>query len=95
MIILLKLGTRQGDPLGGVLFVMVYLHILHPIVATHPTCGFPSLADDTHIIGLASNVVLVFFMILRGIFNIGVFSVVNKACSLVSTGVGPLYITSS
>jgi hypothetical protein len=45
-----------GDPLGGVLFALIHLHALCPIVVTHPTCVFPSLVDDTHIVGLASNV---------------------------------------
>jgi hypothetical protein len=34
------------------------------------------------------------FMILVGVFNIMVFSVSNEMCSLVSTKVGPFYITS-
>jgi hypothetical protein len=36
-----------------------------------------------------------FFTIVRGIFNIGDFSAANEVCSLISTGVGPLYIISS
>ncbi len=31
-----------------------------PIATTHPTCVFPSLVDDIHIIGPTLNVVLVF-----------------------------------
>jgi len=53
-----ELGTRQGDPLGRMLFVLAHLHVFHPIAATHATCVFPFLVDDTHIIGPTSNVVL-------------------------------------
>jgi hypothetical protein len=45
-----------GGPLGGVLFTLVHFHTPRPIAATHPTCVFPSLAYDTHIIGLALDV---------------------------------------
>ncbi len=55
-----KLGTQQGDPLVGVLFVLVHLFVLRPIAITHPICVFPVLVDDTHIVGLTSYVVFVF-----------------------------------
>jgi hypothetical protein len=32
-----------------------------PIATTHLTCVFPSLVDDTHIIGPTLNVVLCFY----------------------------------
>jgi len=51
-----NLVQNGGGPLGGVLFTLVHFHDLHPIVATHPTCVFPSLAYDTHIIGLTLDV---------------------------------------
>jgi len=50
----------RGDLLGGVLFALVHLCILHPIATTHPTYVFPSLTNDTHIVGLASNMVPIF-----------------------------------
>jgi hypothetical protein len=36
-----------------------------------------------------------FFTIVVGVFNLKAFSATNKMCSLVSIGVGPLYIISS
>ncbi len=45
------------------MFTLVHLCVLHPILVTHPTCVFPSLANDKHIIGLASNVLLVFLQL--------------------------------
>ncbi len=45
------------------LFALTYLHVLLPTATTHPTCVFLSLATDTHIIGLASNVLFVFLQL--------------------------------
>ncbi len=42
------------------LFVLTQFHVFRPIATTHPTCVFPSLADDTHIEGPTSNVVPMF-----------------------------------
>jgi hypothetical protein len=53
------------------------------------------LVGDTHIIGFTLDVVLVFFMITTRVFNIETFYVINEMCSLVSIGVGALYITFS
>ncbi len=49
-----------GDPLGGVLFALTHLHTFCPIAIVHPTCVFLSLVDDTHIIGLPSDVLPIF-----------------------------------
>jgi hypothetical protein len=46
--------------MGESLFVLAHLRVICPIVATHPCCIFPSLVDDTHIIGLALYVVPTF-----------------------------------
>ncbi|KAL2612370.1 hypothetical protein R1flu_024062 [Riccia fluitans] len=44
-------GTCQGDPLGGALFALAHLCALRTMALEHPLCLFPSLADDTHIVG--------------------------------------------
>ncbi|KAL2634830.1 hypothetical protein R1flu_006309 [Riccia fluitans] len=44
-------GTHQGDPLGGALFALAHLRALRTTASEHPLCLFPSLADDTHIVG--------------------------------------------
>ncbi len=64
-----------------------------PYTTTHHICVFILLVDDTHIIGFTLDVVFVFFMITTWVFSIETFNVVNEMCSLVSIGVGPLYIT--
>ncbi len=77
------------------MFVLIHFRVLHPTIATHPTYVFPSLVDDMPIVRLASYVVLIFLMIVVRVFNIRALNVANKVCSLVSTRVGLLYITSS
>jgi hypothetical protein len=47
--------------MGGMLFTLAHLHVLCPITTTHLTCVFLSLANDMHIVGLASNMVHVFY----------------------------------
>ena len=50
-------NTRQGDPLGGVLFALDHLHAT---AAAIPNCAFPSFDDDTHIVGPPARVVEAF-----------------------------------
>jgi hypothetical protein len=50
------MGTCQGDPLGGALFVLAHFRALHFIVSHFTSCLFPSIIDDTHIIGPLSIV---------------------------------------
>jgi len=58
-------------------------------MTAHPTCVFPSLVHDTHVVGFALDVI-----IRARVFNIRAFNVVSKVCNLVSKKVKPLYITS-
>jgi hypothetical protein len=94
IVISFESGTRQGDPLGGMLFALVHFHALHPTAVTHPTCVFPSLANDMHLIDPTLDV-SPFFAIIGKIWRIKTFSASNKVCHLVSTRVKPVYITSS
>jgi hypothetical protein len=55
-----KFGTRQGDPLGGVLFALAHICTFHPTATAHPICVFPSLENDMHIVGPTLDVLLVF-----------------------------------
>jgi len=45
------MGIHQGDPLGRALFVLAHLKALHSINNHFPSYLFPSITDDTHIIG--------------------------------------------
>jgi hypothetical protein len=51
------------DPLGGALFTLAHFRILRPITTTHPSCVSPFFANDTHIVGPTSNVVLAFLQL--------------------------------
>jgi hypothetical protein len=50
------MGLHQGDPLRGALFALAHLKALHSIVNFFPSCLFPSITDDTNIIGPPSIV---------------------------------------
>jgi hypothetical protein len=50
------MGTHQGDPLGGALFVLAHFKALHSIANFFPFCLFPSIVDDIHIINPPSIV---------------------------------------
>ncbi len=45
------LGTRQGDPLRGHLFILAHHQALLKTIMQAPNCIFPSLVNDTHIMG--------------------------------------------
>jgi len=44
------MGTRQGDLLKGALFALAHLKALHFTINHFPSCLFPSIINDTHII---------------------------------------------
>jgi len=46
--------------LGGVLFALAHLRAFCFTATTHPTCVFPLLTNDTHIVGFALNVLPIF-----------------------------------
>ncbi len=73
--------------MGGMFFALVHFCALRLIATTHPTCVFPSLAYDTHIVGHALDVL--FFC-----DYIKTFSAIDKVCCMVSIRVRPIYITS-
>jgi hypothetical protein len=51
MIIAFTMGTRQGDPLRGALFVLIHFKALCFIISHFPFCLFPYIVDDIHITG--------------------------------------------
>jgi hypothetical protein len=62
------------------LFVLAHLCILHPTITTHPTCVFPSLANDTHIASPASDVLLTFLHLYEELLALGL-SVYSSKCA--------------
>jgi hypothetical protein len=55
-IIPFAMGTHQGDPLGVALFTLTHFRALGSIVNHFPSCLFPSITNDTHIISPLSIV---------------------------------------
>ncbi|KAL2641238.1 hypothetical protein R1flu_008825 [Riccia fluitans] len=53
-------STCQEDPLGGALFALAHLCSLRTMASEHPLCLFPSLANDTHIVGPLETIVPAF-----------------------------------
>jgi hypothetical protein len=53
-------GTKQGDPIGGLLFVLAHYQALLKTIAQAPTCILPFLIGDTHIMGPMSEVIRAF-----------------------------------
>jgi hypothetical protein len=60
IVISFEFGTWEGDPSGRMLFALVHFRTFHPTSTSHPTCVFPSLVDDMHIIGPTLDVLHVF-----------------------------------
>ena len=81
-------GTRQGDPLGGVLFALGHQQALRATAATFPDCAFPSVADDTHIVGPPARVVEAFshFVVQLALLGLSVQPPKCVAWSLLDSG---------
>jgi hypothetical protein len=50
------MGTHQGDPLGKAIFSLTHFKALCFTISCFPSCLFPSIANDTHIINPSSIV---------------------------------------
>jgi hypothetical protein len=44
------MGIHQGELLGGALFVLAHFRALRSTINHFPSCLFPSIVDDIHII---------------------------------------------
>jgi hypothetical protein len=49
--------------LGGVLFALAHLRAFCFTATAHPTCVFPLLTNDMHIVGLTLNVLPIFLQL--------------------------------
>ncbi len=65
------LGMKQGDPLGGPLFALTHCRAFLKTITQAPKCVFPSLVDDTHIVGIVNEVVLTFDHLLTQLALVG------------------------
>jgi hypothetical protein len=46
------MGTHGGDLVGGAPFTVAHFRALHSAISHFPSCIFPSIIVDTHIINL-------------------------------------------
>jgi hypothetical protein len=53
-------STRQGDPLGGLLFALAHYQDLLETIARAPNYVFPFLVDDNHIMGPINEITYAF-----------------------------------
>lgn len=87
-VILFKFGTQHRNFLSRVLFILTHFHALHPTVTTHLNV-FPSLIDDTHIVGLVSNVVFIFLRLHAKFVTLGFFIQPTKCVVWSPHGLNP------
>ncbi len=72
---------RQGDPLGDLLFVFTHYRTLLKTIMWAPNYVFPSLVDDTHIVGPMSEITCAFDHLLTQLALVGLKFKVSK-CKL-------------
>ncbi len=53
-------SMREGDPLKGPLFILAHYSILLKTITWAPSCIFPSLVDNTHIVRHMNEITHVF-----------------------------------
>jgi hypothetical protein len=66
-----SLGTRQGDPLGGLLFTFAHNQTFLNTIARTPNYIFPSLANNTHIKGPMNEITCNFNHLLTQLTLVG------------------------
>jgi hypothetical protein len=73
-----SLGTRQGDPLRGPLFVLAHYRTLLETIAQALNCIYPSLTNYIHIVGPTSEISCAFDHILTQLTQVGLRVTVLK-----------------
>jgi len=71
-------GTKQGDSLKGHLFALAYYWILLKTIAWAPNCVFPSLANNTHIVGPMNELSYTFDHLSNQLAQVGLKVEVSK-----------------
>ncbi len=78
IIIEFSLSTRQGDPLGGLLFTLAHYWTFLETIVWAPNCVFPSLMDDFHIVGPMNELFCAFDHLLTQLTQVGLKVKVSK-----------------
>ena len=84
------IGTRQGGPLGGVLFALGYQQAVRATAAAFSDCAFPSIANDTHIVGPPARVVEAFLHFVAQLALLGLSVQPSKCVAWPLLGLGLL-----
>jgi hypothetical protein len=71
-------SMRQDDPLGGLLFVLTRYRAFVKTIVWALMCVFPSLANDTHIVGPMNEITRAFDNLLTQIALVGFKVKVSK-----------------
>ncbi len=84
-----SLSTRQGDPLGGLLFSFAHYQSLLKTIARAPNYVFPSLTNNTHIMGPMSEITHAFDHLLTHLTLVGLKVKVSKCKLWNPSGISP------
>lgn len=85
------LGMRQGDPFRGLLFALTHYRALLETIAWTPNYVFPSLTDNTYIMGPMNEIILAVDHLSTELTLVG-FKVKVSKCKLCSPSRIPLSI---
>jgi len=94
-IIPFAMEIHQSDPLGGALFTLAHFKVLCSITTHFPSCLFPSIANDTHIISPPSIISSAYEHFQTELCAIGLFIQLKKCVAWSPCGLPPYFNTSS
>jgi hypothetical protein len=72
---------KQGDPLGGILFALAHYQTFLETITWASNCVFPSLVNDTHIMGPMNEIIHAFDHLSTQLTLVG-FKVKMSKCKL-------------
>ncbi len=82
-------SMKQGDPLRGLLLVLAHYQIILKTIAQAPSCVFPSLVNDTNIVGPMNEIIHTFDHLSTQLALIGLKVKVSKCKFWSPSGISP------
>jgi hypothetical protein len=73
-------NTRKGDPLRGPLFILAHYQTFLKTIVQAPKYIFPSLANDTHIMGPMNEITYAFEHLSTQLTLVGLKVKVSNVC---------------
>jgi hypothetical protein len=64
-------SMKEGDPLGGPLFILPHYQALLKTIMWAPSFIFPSLIDNIHIMGPMNEIIHIFYHLLTQLTLVG------------------------